>query len=186
MNKYELKNLPYGYKDLEPHISEQVLIIHHDKHHAAYVNAANTLLDRIKDAREKNTELDYKSVLKSLSFNVAGHILHETFWKVMAPADSGKNKPAGKILEAIEKEFGSFERFKTEFLDEENMKKNNINNELGNEIRTGLINSLHSELRNKLYYEIDNKLDKSHPIPDIEKLFKKTIGNDLIYFNYSE
>ncbi len=115
MEKYKLPNLPYGYKDLEPYMSQEVLMLHHDKHHLAYVNAANALLDKIQDARDKNTELDYKSVLKSLSFNVAGHILHETFWKIMASASSDKNKPQGKILEAIEKEFGSFERFKTEF-----------------------------------------------------------------------
>ena len=79
------------------------------------MNAANTLIDKIQEAREKKTELDFKSVLKSLSFNAGGHILHSYFWMTMAPADSGKNKPAGKILNAIEKEFGSFERFKTEF-----------------------------------------------------------------------
>ena len=96
-------------------MSEEVLILHHDKHHAAYVNAANALIEKIQDAREKNAELDYKSVLKALSFNAGGHILHETFWKVMAPENSGKNKPSGKVLKEIEKEFGSFERFKTEF-----------------------------------------------------------------------
>jgi len=122
MEKYKLPNLPYGYKDLEPYMSAEVLTLHHDKHHAGYVNAANALLEKIQEARNKNTELDYKSVLKSLSFNVGGHILHETFWKSMAPASgpkgypgSGEAKPAGKLAEAIEKEFGSFERFKTEF-----------------------------------------------------------------------
>ena len=115
MEKYKLLDLSYGYKDLEPYISEQVLTLHHDKHHAAYVNAANILIDKIMDARSKNAELDYKSVLKSLSFNTGGHILHETFWKVMAPVSEGKNKPNGEVLKVIEKEFGSLERFKIEF-----------------------------------------------------------------------
>lgn len=115
MEKYKLPSLTYGYKDLEPYISEEVLTLHHTKHHQAYVSAANVLLEKTWDAREKNVELDYKSILKSLSFNVAGHILHETFWKIMAPVDLGKNKPEGKVFEAIEKDFGSFERFKTEF-----------------------------------------------------------------------
>ena len=115
MEKYKLPDLPYGYKALEPHMSDEVLRLHHDKHHAAYVNAANVLLDRISAARNDEADLDFKSVLKSLSFNVAGHILHEIFWKIMAPVDSGNNKPSGKILEAIEKEFGSFDRFKKEF-----------------------------------------------------------------------
>lgn len=115
MEKYKLPELPYGYKDLEPYISEEVLKLHHDKHHAGYVNTANDLIGKIQEARNKGEIIDFKSVLKSLSFNVAGHILHETFWKVMASEKSGKNKPVGKILEAIEKEFGNFERFKTEF-----------------------------------------------------------------------
>jgi superoxide dismutase, Fe-Mn family len=116
--KYKLPDLPYGYKDLEPYMSAEVLTLHHDKHHLSYVNAANALLEKIQDARDKNSELDYKSVLKSLSFNVAGHILHETFWKIMAPASaksSGAAKPTGELAKAIDKEFGSFERFKAEF-----------------------------------------------------------------------
>ena len=117
MEKYKLPDLPYKYNDLEPYMSEEVLKLHHDKHHASYVNTANALLDKIQDARDKNAELDYKAVLKSLSFNVAGHILHEIFWKVMAPAsaEASLGKPEGKLAEAINKEFGSFERFKTEF-----------------------------------------------------------------------
>jgi Fe-Mn family superoxide dismutase len=115
MEKYKLPDLLYGYKDLEPYMSKEVLTLHHDKHHAGYVNTANTLLDKIQDARKNNAELDHKSILKSLSFNVGGHILHEIFWKVMAPFESGKNKPGGEVLKAIEKEFGSWERFKTEF-----------------------------------------------------------------------
>ena len=79
------------------------------------------ILDKIADARKNNAELDYKSVLKSLSFNVGGHILHETFWKSMKPALSGRGspsesgRPSGEILKAIEAEFGSWDRFKTEF-----------------------------------------------------------------------
>ena len=66
---YKLSDLTYGYKDLEPYMSEEVLKLHHDKHHLGYVNAANVLLEKIWSAREENAELDYKSVLKSLSFN---------------------------------------------------------------------------------------------------------------------
>jgi len=115
MEKFKLLDLPYGYKDLEPYISEEVLTLHHDKHHAAYVSAANLLIDNIQESRQKNTEINYKSILKGLSFSAGGHILHQMFWENMAPFSSGKNKLAGEVLEAIEKEFGSFERFKTEF-----------------------------------------------------------------------
>ena len=116
--KYELPKLLYGYKDLEPYMSEQVLTLHHTKHHQAYVNATNDLLAKLEDARKNNTEPDFKSISKALSFNVAGHVLHSVFWEVMAPASaigSGEAKPAGKLAEAITKEFGSFERFKMEF-----------------------------------------------------------------------
>ena len=112
---YNLPKLSYGYKELEPYMSEEILTLHHTKHHQAYVNAANVLLEKIWDAREKNTELDYKSISKSLSFNVAGHILHENFWRNMTPANSEKTKPTGEILKAVEADFGSWERFKTEF-----------------------------------------------------------------------
>lgn len=115
MEKYKLSELPYDYKDLEPYISAEVLTLHHDKHHAAYVNAANTLIDKIQATRDGNIELDQKSALKGLSFAIGGHILHKLFWENMSSANSGKNKPEGKILEALEKEFGSFERFKVEF-----------------------------------------------------------------------
>lgn len=112
---YKLPALPYGYKDLAPYMSEEVLTLHHTKHHQAYVNGANALLEKIYEAREKNIELDYKSISKSLSFNVAGHILHELFWQNMAPQNSGKNVPSGEVLKQIEKDFGSWERFKLEF-----------------------------------------------------------------------
>ncbi len=119
---YNLPGLPYGYKDLEPYMSEEVLTLHHTKHHQGYVNAANALLEKIWDAREKDLELDYKSILKSLSFNVSGHILHETFWKVMRPATGGENKPSGELAKAIEESFSTpggpasgWERFKKEF-----------------------------------------------------------------------
>jgi len=115
MEHYSLPGLPYEYKDLEPYISAEALTLHHNKHHAAYVNAANTLIDKLQEARAKNSDLDYKSTLKALSFNVGGHVLHEAFWNNMAPVSKGFSKPFGKVLLAIEKEFGSFDRFKIEF-----------------------------------------------------------------------
>lgn len=118
MEKYNLPKLPYEYDALEPYMSKEVLTLHHTKHHQAYVNAANDLVAKLQDARKNNTVLDYKSLSKALSFNVAGHILHEIFWKVMDSEKSGKNdieKNAPKLLEQIKKDFGSFERFKTEF-----------------------------------------------------------------------
>lgn len=110
---YALPNLPYGYGALTPHISEEQLMLHHMKHHQAYVDGANAIIDKIDKARADGTELDMKSVLKSLSFNVSGHILHSLFWENMRP--SAGYEPIGKLSGAIKKEFGSFERFKSEF-----------------------------------------------------------------------
>ena len=112
---YVLPQLPYGYKDLEPHISEQQLMIHHQKHHQAYVNGANNILQKLDKARKENADLDIKSTLKELSFNIGGHLLHSLFWTNLAPASKGGGKPAGALAEALTKEFGSFDRFKKEF-----------------------------------------------------------------------
>jgi Fe-Mn family superoxide dismutase len=112
---YSLPKLPYGYKDLEPHISEEQLRIHHEKHHQAYVTGANTILEKLDKARKEGTDLDVKATLKELSFNIGGHLLHSLFWPNMAPAGKGGGTPGGVLGDAIIKEFGSFERFKKEF-----------------------------------------------------------------------
>ena len=111
---YFLPQLPYGYKDLEPQISEEQLTIHHQKHHQAYVSAANAILEKIDKARKDNADLDMKATLKDLSFQVSGHILHSLFWDNLAPALSAAS-PSVPLSEVINKEFGSLERFKKEF-----------------------------------------------------------------------
>jgi len=112
---YVLPKLPYGYTDLEPHMSEQQLTIHHQKHHQAYVNGANRILERLDKARKDGTDVDIKATLKDLSWNIGGHLLHSLFWGNLAPTGNGGGKPSGALGDAIEKEFGSFERFKKEF-----------------------------------------------------------------------
>jgi len=113
---YTLPQLPYGYKDLQPYISEQQLMLHHQKHHQAYVNGANAILEKFEKAKMEGTDLDMKPILKELSFHLGGHELHSTFWMNMAPAGkSGGGKPAGKLADAIVKDFGNFDRFKKQF-----------------------------------------------------------------------
>jgi len=112
---YVLPKLPYGYKDLEPYTSEPQLTIHHQKHHQAYVNGANAILERIDKARKEGADLDVKATLKELSWNIGGHLLHSLFWANLAPVGKGSGKPSGTLGDAIDKEFGSFERFKKEF-----------------------------------------------------------------------
>ena len=112
---YVLPQLPYEYKDLVPYMSEEQLKIHHSKHHQAYVNGANAILQRLDKARKENAEIDIKSTLKELSFNIGGHLLHSLFWGNLAPPSKGGGKPSGVLGDSLDKEFGSFERFKKEF-----------------------------------------------------------------------
>ena len=112
---YVLPKLPYDYKDLEPYISEKQLKIHYEKHHQGYVNGANAILEKLEKARKDGFDLDIKSTLKALSFNIGGHILHSLFWPNLAPSVKGAGELGGVLSETIEKEFGSFERFKREF-----------------------------------------------------------------------
>jgi Fe-Mn family superoxide dismutase len=112
---FSLPKLPYDYNALAPYMSEEQLKIHHDKHHQAYVNGANAIFEKLDKARKENTDIDTKAALKELSFNIGGHLLHSTFWDNMAPPGKGGGKPGGAIADAIQKEFGSFERFKMEF-----------------------------------------------------------------------
>jgi Fe-Mn family superoxide dismutase len=112
---YKLPELPYKYDALSPHISEEQLRIHHQNHHQAYVTGANATLEKLEKTRKENTELDIKSTLKTLSFHIGGHVLHSLFWPNMAPAGKGGGRPGGALADAIEKEFGNFERFKKEF-----------------------------------------------------------------------
>ncbi|RXE55144.1 superoxide dismutase [Methanoculleus taiwanensis] len=113
--KYELPPLPYEANALEPYISQEQLSLHHDKHHQAYVKGANADLEKIEQARRDNASIDEKAILKELSFNIGGHILHSLFWPTMAPAGKGGGTPGGALADALDREFGSFERFKSEF-----------------------------------------------------------------------
>jgi Fe-Mn family superoxide dismutase len=115
IKSFTLPKLPYDYTALAPYISEQQLKLHHDKHHQAYVNGTNAIFEKIDKARTENTDADMKALMKELSFNVGGHLLHTTFWENMAPAGKGGGKPGGAVADMIDMGFGSFERFKKEF-----------------------------------------------------------------------
>ena len=116
IKSFTLPNLPYDYAALTPYISEQQLKLHHDKHHQAYVNGGNAAFEKLDKARKENAEIDVKATLKELSFNAGGHILHSIFWTNLAPAGKGGGgNPSGAIADLIDRNFGSFERFKKEF-----------------------------------------------------------------------
>ncbi len=114
---YALPPLPYAYNALEPHVSEQIMKLHHDKHHQAYVNGANAALDKLEKARAGTMQIDLKATLRDLSFNIDGHKLHSIFWPNMAPAGKGGGNPGGKLADRITTDFGGFDKFKAQFSD---------------------------------------------------------------------
>jgi len=114
---YSLPPLPYAYNALQPHITEKIMQLHHDKHHQAYVNGANAALDKLEKARKGELQVDLRGVLRDYSFNVDGHILHSIFWPNMAPPGKGGGAPGGKLADMINRDFSSFDKFKAQFGD---------------------------------------------------------------------
>ncbi|TSB46724.1 superoxide dismutase [Alkalicoccobacillus porphyridii] len=117
---YELPPLPYAANALEPHIDEQTMNIHHDKHHNTYVTKLNAALEGHSDLASKSVEelisdLDAlpESVRTPVRNNGGGHANHTFFWELLTPG--GSSEPTGELADAITSEFGSFEAFKEEF-----------------------------------------------------------------------
>jgi superoxide dismutase, Fe-Mn family len=112
MPEYTLPDLSYDYAALEPHYSAQILELHHDKHHAAYVKGANTAVEKLAAAREKEQFDTINQLQKNLAFNLSGHVLHSLFWNNMSP--NGGDKPDGELAAAIDESFGTFEGFRNQ------------------------------------------------------------------------
>jgi Fe-Mn family superoxide dismutase len=110
MSKYTLPDLAYDYGALEPHISARIMQLHHDKHHQAYVTGANTALDGLAEAREKNDFSKIATLERALAFHVSGHVLHSLFWQNLAPKAGGE--PTGPLADQIKQDFGSFAAFR--------------------------------------------------------------------------
>ena len=115
-----LPPLPYAYNALEPHIDEETMRFHHDKHHAAYVRNLNAALDKHPNLKNKSVESllrDLDSVPSDIRTTVrnngGGHLNHSMFWEIMKP--NGGDEPTGAIADAINDSFGSFEAFREEF-----------------------------------------------------------------------
>src|SRR6476646_1689218 len=117
---YELPPLPYPKEALEPHIDAQTMEIHHGKHHATYVTNLNKAIAGKADLEKKSIEqlignldavpADIRGVVRN---NGGGHANHSMFWKLLAPKASGA--PSGKVADAINSTFGSFDTFKEKF-----------------------------------------------------------------------
>ncbi|MGN7311871.1 superoxide dismutase [Alkalicoccobacillus gibsonii] len=117
---YELPQLPYAANALEPHIDEQTMNIHHDKHHNTYVTKLNAALEGHSDLASKSvdeliSDLDAlpESVRTAVRNNGGGHANHTFFWELLTPG--GSTAPTGEFADKITEEFGSFDKFKEEF-----------------------------------------------------------------------
>lgn len=115
MAKFELPALPYAFDALEPHVDARTMEIHHGKHHAGYVNNLNKAVEGT-EAEGKSLEELMQNMSKystAVRNNGGGHYNHSLFWSVMGPNKGGN--PSGELLDAINKQFGSFDKFKEEF-----------------------------------------------------------------------
>ncbi|OLT21436.1 superoxide dismutase [Ornithinimicrobium sp. CNJ-824] len=113
MSTYTLPDLPYDYAALEPHISAEIMELHHSKHHKAYVDGANTALEKLAAARDSGDFGTVPMLEKNLAFNLGGHTNHSVFWQNMSP--EGGDRPDGEVAAMIDQHFGSFEGFKGQF-----------------------------------------------------------------------
>ncbi|WP_462412508.1 superoxide dismutase [Neobacillus sp. Marseille-QA0830] len=110
---HTLPDLPYPYHALEPYISEEIMRLHHDKHHRSYVNGLNNAEQSLKKARETNNFSLIKHWSRELAFHGSGHYLHSIFWNNMNP--NGGGQPKGLLLDEINRYFGSVAAFKKQF-----------------------------------------------------------------------
>jgi Fe-Mn family superoxide dismutase len=116
---FSVPPLPYAYDALEPHIDEQTMRIHHDKHHQAYVDKANAALEGtdLADApvEEVVAKLDTLPADKQgpVRNNAGGHYNHSLFWEALS--GDGGGAPSGELAAKIDAAFGSFDAFKEQF-----------------------------------------------------------------------
>lgn len=113
---HELPPLPYAYDALEPYIDEQTMRLHHDIHHAGYVKGLNNAEAKLAEARAAGDFALVKHWSREAAFHGSGHLLHTVFWPNMIAASEAKPAPDGALAEAIDRNFGSFDAFKAQFV----------------------------------------------------------------------
>jgi Fe-Mn family superoxide dismutase len=118
MAYYSLPDLPYDYAALEPHLSGRILELHHDKHHKAYVDGANKVMERLQEARATSDFGTINQLEKNLAFHLSGHVMHSLFWKNLSPAGGGA--PEGELGSAVTEHLGSFDQFRAQFVEAAN------------------------------------------------------------------
>lgn len=113
IGEHKLPPLPYSYDALEPYISEEIMRLHHDKHHQSYVDGLNKAERKMAEARRSGDFELIKHWEREAAFHGSGHYLHTIFWNVMKPRGGGA--PTGELARRIQHDFGSFEHFKRHF-----------------------------------------------------------------------
>ncbi|MBD3110199.1 superoxide dismutase [Bacillus sp. AGMB 02131] len=113
IGQHILPNLPYPYNALEPHISTEIMKLHHDKHHQSYVDGLNKAEKKMQTARATNDFSLLKHWEREASFHGGGHYLHTLFWESMSPKGGGE--PKGALMRQINKDFESYNAFKQHF-----------------------------------------------------------------------
>jgi len=111
--KHTLPDLGYDFNALEPFVSADIMKIHYEKHHATYVNNLNVALDKLAEATAKGDVSAAVALGPALRFNGGGHINHSIFWKNLT-SKSNSGEPTGELKAAIDRDFGSLEKLKTE------------------------------------------------------------------------
>ncbi|SET58786.1 superoxide dismutase, Fe-Mn family [Oceanobacillus limi] len=119
--EHKLPPLPYDYDALEPYINEEIMRLHHDRHHQSYVDGLNKAEKALYTAKESKAPI--KHWLREQAFNGSGHYLHTIFWDNMTP--NSTKRPSGEILGQLEKDFGSWKKFKELFSDVANSVEGN-------------------------------------------------------------
>ncbi len=199
MTTFKLPELGYAYDALVPTIDEETMHLHHDKHHAAYVNNFNKAIEGLElpdSAAEilKNLDLIPDDKRQAVINNGGGHYNHKLFWESMTPG--GAKEPEGELREAIDKAFGSFEQFKEEFqkkgagqfgsgwvwlvLDHGELKVMSTANQ-DNPISQGIIPLLGNDVWEHAYY-----LTYKNVRPDYLKAWWKVVNWDIVAERYAK
>lgn len=116
--KLTLPKLDYAYTDLEPILSENLLTIHHTKHHQNYIDTYNRLLGEFEEAKTKGDINKIVSLTPGLKFNLGSHINHSIYWKNLAPTKNGGGQPPqdSKLVQMINHSWGSLDNFINDFI----------------------------------------------------------------------
>nr|WDV40240.1 manganese superoxide dismutase [Salvia miltiorrhiza] len=110
LQTFSLPDLPYDYGELEPAISAEIMQLHHQKHHQAYITNYNKALEQLDAAAAKGDASTVVKLQSAIKFNGGGHVNHSIFWKNLAPVRVGGGEPPhGSFGWAIDSNFGSFE-----------------------------------------------------------------------------